>query len=112
VTGAATDAATDAVIVVAASLSIDPAQREELAALLGEVAVATRAEPGCRAYRVAVDLEAPHRFWVLEEWASDAALEAHLATAHVGRFWTALTRLRVAGVSVDRYVVASKRKVI
>ena len=99
-------------IVIAGWLAIDPAQREQLVRLLTEVAEASRAEPGCCEYRVSVDLDAANRFRVLEEWASNDELEAHTRAPHVTRFLTELSRLRIVGMSIDRYVATAKRRIV
>lgn len=42
----------------------------------------TRSEPGCLAYDIGRDTDAPDRFVAYESWRDLAALEAHLLTEH------------------------------
>jgi quinol monooxygenase YgiN len=57
----------------------------ELEALLGALAAGSRDEPGCRAFRV-LAANAPGELVLLAEYADDAALRAHYATAHYRRY--------------------------
>lgn len=56
------------------------------ASALGEALVALaapiRAEPGCLRYVVFRDRDDPALFHLVEDWASDEALEAHFETPH------------------------------
>jgi quinol monooxygenase YgiN len=64
-----------------------PAEHVEQAKpLMAQVIAASLAEPGCRAYSYAEDVNEPGLFRVAEEWDSRAALEAHFATAHMKRW--------------------------
>ena len=103
---------TAACIVIAGTLAIDPAQRDQLVRMLDEVATATRAEPGCVEYRISVDLEDDNRFRILEEWASAADLEAHMRTPHIATFLAQLSRMRVLAMTIDRYVASAKRRLV
>jgi quinol monooxygenase YgiN len=50
-----------------------------------ELAEASRAEPGCRAYVPCVDPDDPSSLLVFEEYDDKAAFEAHGATEHFQR---------------------------
>lgn len=93
-------------IVVVASFrlpaeAVDAARVPMLAAI-----AATRAEPGCRAYAIAEDVEDPGLFRVSEQWDSREALAAHFDTPHM-REWNAvrgalgMTDRQVAIYAVD-----------
>jgi quinol monooxygenase YgiN len=45
----------------------------------------TRAEPGCLLYELFVDRESPGVFFFVQEYAGEAAFEAHVASEHVRR---------------------------
>jgi len=62
-----------------------PGAEEALAAVLAALVIPTRREPGCLEYEVVRDREAPERFAVIERWADDAAIAAHMASSHVAR---------------------------
>ncbi len=61
-------------------------RRAELAALLSELAAATRQDPGCLAYRVTADTEDPDTFVVVAEYADAAAVARHYASEAFQRF--------------------------
>jgi len=42
----------------------------------------TRGEPGCLGYQLLQNVSDPKDFAVIQEWESDAALEAHFDTVH------------------------------
>jgi len=60
-----------------------PEKVDELRALLAGLVEPTRREAGCLRYVLLQDLEDPAVFFFSEEWESHAALDAHLASAHV-----------------------------
>ena len=68
---------------VVATFVAKPGKTEELAALLGSIVAPTRAEAGVHYYDLHQDIEEPPRFVFFESWASQAALAAHDATAHI-----------------------------
>jgi len=57
----------------------------ELDALLSDLASATRAEPGCRSYRI-LRGEEPGEIVLLSVFADQEALRAHFATPHYRRY--------------------------
>jgi quinol monooxygenase YgiN len=62
--------------------------------ILAGLTAATRAgEPGCLGYAVFRQLGAPHLFRTVEQWADQAAVDAHMASAHVARAFAAATPL-------------------
>jgi quinol monooxygenase YgiN len=73
-------------IIIAGSLSFDPADREDVLASLAEVTLASRRDAGCVDYFWSEDLEAPNTFRFFECWESQATLDAHLAQPHEAVF--------------------------
>ncbi|MCV2889936.1 putative quinol monooxygenase [Ruegeria aquimaris] len=59
-------------------------------------------EPGCILYEFSQVLGQETRFRVYEEWQDLAALEAHFATPHMGRFRAALAKAGVVSREVYR----------
>lgn len=92
---------------VAGRITVKPERREEAIRLALEVAVATRAEAGCRSYRFYADLEDPAVFFVFEEWRDAAALEAHFKTPHLVRFLEQVSGVTAAPPEITRYEIAS-----
>jgi quinol monooxygenase YgiN len=64
-------------------LAAKPDKVEELKAILTSLVAPTRKEAGCLSYEIFQNRADPCDFTFVEEWASDAALDAHWATAHV-----------------------------
>lgn len=77
------DQVADTVRVVAFWLA-PPGGADRIRAILGELATATRREPGCRRFEV-LEATEPGRFVLLEEYAGAAGRAAHLDSAHFRR---------------------------
>ena len=75
-----------------------------LRSILLELAAQSRKERDCISYQVLQNSADPCEFTLLEEWTSEAALDAHLATPHVQ---TALAQggpLLTKGLDARRYL--------
>ena len=68
-------------VIVAGSLEVDPDQREAFLRGRMEGMRTTRAEPGCLEYTFSADPIDPGRVMLMERWASQKHLEAHVAAA-------------------------------
>lgn len=75
---------------VVATLPIDPASATEAAAALATLAAASREEEGCYAYDVFESATAPGTFVTIEAWRSQADLDAHMGTPHIGKAFEVL----------------------
>jgi len=51
-----------------------------------EVARASQAESGCKAYMFSMDLDARTTFYLLEQWESEEALQRHYESPHFAKF--------------------------
>ena len=71
-------------------------------AMEGNIA-ATRAEPGCARYAYAVDLIDSDRLHVIEEWADEASVDAHMASPHMAEFMTAFAAAKVESASIQAF---------
>lgn len=80
---------------VVATLTVDPARREEFLAAFAELTPLVRAEEGCLEYEATIDeptsiepqeLAGDAAVVVIEKWESVSALEAHLAAPHMDAF--------------------------
>ena len=58
-------------------------QTDALKAELQKLIEPTHAEPGCIRYEMWQNRENPAEFTFVEEWADDAALDAHFQTPHM-----------------------------
>ncbi|MCU0117951.1 antibiotic biosynthesis monooxygenase [Pseudomonas sp. B2M1-30] len=69
-----------------ATLIARPGQQDSLEHALRALIEPTRAEAGCSQYDLHQDLANPLAFYMIEHWASDEALQAHDASAHIQNF--------------------------
>jgi quinol monooxygenase YgiN len=96
------------VIVIHASVLLDPAKADAAIAAAKEMMAESRKESGCHAYTFARDLYEPGRFHILEEWESDAALAKHFQAPHMAKFQQAVAGLGVMEMKAEKFVVSSK----
>jgi quinol monooxygenase YgiN len=77
-------------IVVTGRVRIAPADRERFADVASEMCEHSRADDGCRGYRLYASLEEDDRYIIVEEWADDDALQSHFGQPHTAKFMGAL----------------------
>ena len=65
----------------------------------------TRAENGCVTYELMQNNADPTDFTFVEEWESDDALDAHLASAHIEQLRSIADELLAAEPDVRRYTL-------
>jgi quinol monooxygenase YgiN len=63
-------------------LTARPDTVDALKAVLVRVAQQSRTDPGCNSYQVLQDPAAPCNFALIEDWASEAASDHHMALPH------------------------------
>lgn len=93
-------------IAVMADLVFPPASESQAAAALAALAIATRAEPGCRRYVVGRDVSRPGRFHLSELWDDLPALAAHFRTPHMAAFSSTARALGYAAENMQRLEIA------
>ncbi|KII30019.1 MULTISPECIES: putative quinol monooxygenase [Pseudomonas] len=69
-----------------ATLIAKAGQQDALEQHLRALIEPTRVEAGCGQYDLHQDLANPLAFYMIEQWSSDEALQAHDASAHVQNF--------------------------
>lgn len=79
-----------------------PERSGELLERLITLAQASRADPGCIAYRVFRDADRADRFVLVEEWTDGNALEVHNQQPHVTDFLAASKDLLVEPLVMTR----------
>lgn len=97
-------------IVIAGTITIDPANTEVAAPLIATLVEATNAEAGCITYGFTQSITQPGHYSVFEEWADEDALNSHMASAHMGEFLVAAGSLGITGTDISRYDVSTKTK--
>lgn len=99
-------------ILVTGTLDIDPANRDAAIEAIGTLMTATRAEEGCEQYVFSADLDDPGRFHISERWASQAAMDAHMGSAHMADFMGAAGGLGIKGSSLTKWTGATPEKLM
>ena len=69
-----------------ATLIAKAGQQDALEQHLRALLEPTRAEAGCSQYDLHQDLANPLAFYMIEQWSSDEALQAHDTSAHIQHF--------------------------
>ena len=80
-------------------------KEDELRTLLRGLIGPTRREPGCVTYELLQNNTDPTDFTFVEEWISEADLDAHLQSAHLRHARSRLPELTVADPDIRRYTV-------
>jgi quinol monooxygenase YgiN len=93
--------------IVLGEFEFHPDDFEAVKALVAALMMETVKEDGCMKYAFAVDLTRPAALQLSECWRDDAALSAHLLTAHIQAYRDALKSLRVLKRVVKRYAVTA-----
>lgn len=68
---------------IVARIVAKPDAVAQLRVVLEKLLEPTRQEAGCRRYTLLQNRHDPTDFTFVEEWASDAAIDAHLQTSHI-----------------------------
>lgn len=90
---------------VVARVVARPGKVEELRALLRGLVEPTRREPGCVTYELLQNKTDPTDFTFVEEWRSEADLDAHLQSEHLRQARSRLSDLVAADPDIRRYTV-------
>ncbi len=77
-------------ILIAGTLSIDPAKADDFWAAAVTMMATSRAEDGCRTYTFSRDAEDPATVHLFEQWETQEALTGHGASAHMKAFGEAV----------------------
>lgn len=92
---------------VVAHITARPETVDETRDLLLSLIEPTRAESGCVTYELMQNTTDPTDFTFVEEWTSDAALDAHLETEHLKRVAAMGADLFAAPPDIRRYTLLS-----
>jgi quinol monooxygenase YgiN len=94
-------------IVVSGLIQLDPAKTDEARALIEPLVTATLQEPGCAQYGFFIHATEPGSVRVFEEWESEEALAAHMASPHIATFMGSLGGLGITSANLTKYEIAS-----
>ena len=90
---------------VIAKVTARPDKAAEMRAVVLKLAQHSREEDGCVRYDVLHNTAEPHVFVLVEEWASNADLDAHNLTPHVHEAMMKASPLAGAPLDVGRYTL-------
>jgi quinol monooxygenase YgiN len=96
-------------LIIAGTVRVPPENVETLRPHMITMMTATRAEDGCRTYGYAEDVAEPGLIHVFEIWRDQAALDAHIRTAHMATWRAAGAGLGVSDRRLFAYEVAGER---
>jgi quinol monooxygenase YgiN len=89
---------------IVARLVAKPDSVDQVGAILRSVVDPTRKESGCIRYELLQNRSDQTDFTFIEEWESDAAIDAHLTTKHISDALTKLHGLLSIEPDIRRYV--------
>ena len=99
-------------ILVTGTIDFDPAKRDDAIAAVTTCMEATQAEEGCERYVFSGDLADPGRLHVAEQWASQEAMDTHMATPHLAALMGAMGALGVTAASLTKWDGATASKLM
>jgi quinol monooxygenase YgiN len=88
---------------VVARIVAKPDKVGELRSLLTDLIDPTRKEKGCRIYELLQNTTDPTDFTFVEEWDTDASLDAHLSAEHIQEALAKFPELTAAPPDIRRY---------
>lgn len=90
---------------VIAHLTSKPDTIDQTRDVLLDLIAPTCQEAGCISYELHQNTADPSDLTFIEEWADDASLDSHLATAHIAEAIEKLENLLAAPPDIRRYVL-------
>jgi quinol monooxygenase YgiN len=96
-------------IVLAAKFTGKPERKSEILRLAATVAPPSRAEAGCITYNFYEQQPGASEFLFFEEWADQAALDAHFLTPHFKEFMKQFPELIQGPPHIRTYEVGKTR---
>lgn len=99
-------------IVLNATVPVDPDSRERAVDAATELARASREEAGVVDYRVAADVEDENVLRIFEQYEDDDAVDAHMASDHFRAFQEQVPEFAGGEVELHRFDVAEKSRMM
>lgn len=97
-------------IVISGTIEFDAANTDAMIAATDELVAATTQEAGCVSYGFWFHPGQPGVARVIEEWADDDALNAHMGADHMMAFLGAAGGFGISSTSINRYDVSAVTK--
>ncbi|MEO0493140.1 MAG: putative quinol monooxygenase [Actinomycetota bacterium] len=92
-------------LIIAGTITLDPAQIDDAMALAIPFCELVRAEPGCVDYLFTPNPANAGELRLFEIWESEADLEAHFTTPHMAEWQQAVGAMTLTGRDIVRYEV-------
>lgn len=99
-------------IVLNASIPVDPDSRETAIEAATELAERSREEDGVIDYRVALDIEDDATLRVFEQYEDDAAVQSHMGSDHFEAFQGRIPEFVAGDVELHRFDVSEKSRMM
>ncbi len=99
-------------IVVTGTVPFKAEFEEQLLDAARTVTAATRAEDGCLAYSLTLDLLEPNTAIICEMWRDDAALDAHMAASHMAVFIGTIMPMLANAPVIERHDISATRSLL
>jgi quinol monooxygenase YgiN len=99
-------------ILVTGTIDFDPAKHDDAIAAVTKCMEATQAEEGCERYVFSGDFADTGRVYVSEQWASQEAMDLHMATPHLAELMGAMGALGVTAASLTKWDGATASKLM
>ena len=90
-------------IIVAGEVRFADGEIARLKDAMEKNVAATRGEMGCARYVYSVDISDPNRLLVSEEWSDDAAVDAHMRSAHMAEFMAIFGAAKIESAAIHAY---------
>ena len=94
-------------LAISARIELAPKDAASYIAAAQKIIAPTRAESGCQLYSIGVDISLSNVIWITEQWASEAALMAHLGMPHIVDFMAFCGTVEITDMSIVKYDVSA-----
>jgi quinol monooxygenase YgiN len=95
-------------IIIAGTISFDPAKREALESGFAAMQADTLKEAGCGAYEIYNSRSAEGTVLIFEKWESEEALAAHMVSPHMASFGGVMGAIGITGIDIKKYSGATE----
>jgi quinol monooxygenase YgiN len=95
-------------IIIAGTISFDPAKRETLESGFNAMQAETLQEAGCLHYEIYNSRTEAGTVLILEKWESDEALAAHMQSPHMAAFGGVMGSIGITGIDIKKYSGATE----
>ena len=95
-------------IIIAGTITFDPAKREALESGFAAMQAETLKETGCHGYEIYNSRSDDGTVLIFEKWDNDEALGAHMVSPHMAAFGGVMGAIGITGVDIKKYSGATE----